>query len=152
MSNGHRQAQALFEALGRRFGYRAEKTFSRRYPTDGVWFADPPSSRFAAFPVAAIEVVVSESTKTIRGSVATLELVSPALGVVLIHEEELGRRLALRDATSAANLAHISRIQERVLQHSETSRQRIEVWSFAQLLRRYRLATGNRNDGLTAVA
>src|SRR5262245_12601619 len=93
MRNSHRQAQEMFLELGRLQGFAVRRQFSIAYPTDGVWLTKAGHGEEAGLPIAAIEVVVSESPKTILGSIATLENVSPAIAIVLVHEDEISRRL-----------------------------------------------------------
>ena len=80
-------------------------------------------------PVVALEVVVSESAKTMKGSMDTLAEVSPALGLLVIHELEIRRGM----------IRQMEQAQDRITRHQ----QRIVVWSFAQLQRRFELTTGD---------
>jgi hypothetical protein len=80
-----------------------------------------------------------------RGSLVTLECVSPALGILLVHEEEMRRRMVRRGTHPDIAVARIAAIREHVLELATGSRQRIEVWSFARLARRYQAATGARS-------
>jgi len=104
-------------------------------------------------PVVALEVVVSESPKTIKGSIGTLEAVSPSLGVLLLHEGEMRRTRILRGLETQPIERHLGELHEAVAGWLLRSHQRIEVWSFAQLQRRYELVTGCRhvNPALTAL-
>jgi hypothetical protein len=145
MTSGHREGQALFEALGRRYGYEVRRSYSRNLPTDGVWYTSSQFGALPPVPVAAIEVIVSESRKSVRGSVVTLEIVSPALGVLLIHEEEMRRRLIRRGATSEDVISRVAATRAHACEFAANARQRIEVWSFADLVRLYREATGERS-------
>lgn len=145
MTSGHKEGQALFEALGRRYGYEVRRSYSRTLPTDGVWYTSRQFGALPPVPVVAIEVVVSESRKNIRGSVVTLELVSPALGILLIHEEEIRRRLVRAGATSESVTAHVAAARAHAHEFAVNARQRVEIWSFADLVRLYRNATGDRS-------
>jgi len=89
MRSGHHEAQVLFERLGQQLGYRARRSWTRQYPTDGVWLLDASHVGFDELPVAALEVVVSETGKALRGSISTLEMVSPALGILLVQDQEI---------------------------------------------------------------
>lgn len=145
MTSGHKEGQALFEALGRRYGYEVRRSYSKCLPTDGVWYTDRQFGALPPVPVVAIEVVVSESRKSIRGSVVTLELVSPALGILLIHEEEMRRRLVRGGATQETVTARVAAARTHAREFAVNARQRIEIWSFADLVRLYRNATGDRS-------
>jgi hypothetical protein len=143
MTQGHKEGQALFEALGRQLGFDVARSFTRTLPTDGVWYAEKAAGRFGQVPLVAIEVLVSESRKTIRGSLMTLELVSPALGILLVHEEEIRRRLIRAGFNSDEADARVLRSRDHAEHLASASRQRVEAWSFADLVRHYRRATGS---------
>ena len=85
---------------------------------------------------------MSEGKKAMRGSIATLEAVSPAWGIVILNEEEIRRGL-IRNQYDLDVIDRI--IQQKVQQLNEfisTSKQRIDVWRFGQLRRRHQLAAG----------
>jgi hypothetical protein len=67
MREGHRQAQGLFLELGRRRGFSVRRQFTKLYPTDGVWLTRLQPDDEAEVPIAAIEVICSESPKTVLG-------------------------------------------------------------------------------------
>src|SRR2546422_25023 len=142
MRSGHREAQSLFLALGRKLGYPVRLQWSRHLPTDGVWLAGGRHPRVAGLPLVALEVVVTEGPKSVRGSIATLAAVSPSLGVLLVNEEEI-RRVLIRDGVAVEavdrSLGHQLRHLDDLLR---TTNQRFEIWSFAHLRRKYELATG----------
>ena len=101
--------------------------------------ASPPASqgpRFATVPIAAVEVIVSESRKTLRGSIVTLECVSPALAVVVIHEQEIRSPAIRHGMTPAVAARQVELLTEQAKSLAAQSRQRIEVWSFDRLARR----------------
>jgi hypothetical protein len=132
----------MFLGLGRALGYDPRLSFSRALPTDGAWLSPALGVDAPAVPVVAIEVVVSESRKTIRGSLLTLEMVSPSLGVILVHEEELRRRHVRAGRSSDEAQRRISSLRQHAAELAAGSRQRIEVWTFAALQRRFEQATG----------
>lgn len=150
MTQGHRGAQRLFDDMGRAFGYRVERTFSKALPTDGVWFARRTPRPEDRIPVMAIEVVVSESRKVLRGSVLTLESVSPAVGVLLIHEGEIRRRMIRGGASSTGVEARVAALHELANALVKNSRQRFEIWSHVSLERRYRDVIGRQHQVLAA--
>jgi hypothetical protein len=138
MRVSHRQAQDLFLALGNHRGFSVRRQYSKSYPTDGVWLTSLGREEGVEVPVAAIEVVCSESPKTILGSVATLITVSPSTGIVLLHEEEISRRM-VRDGASRRDVVdYLARSAQRIDAEIATTKQRIERWSFACLAWRCR--------------
>lgn len=81
---------------------------------------------------------MSESPKTLRGSIVTLECISPSLAVVLVHEEEIRRQALRRALPVSAALRKTQLLSEEAADLAARSRQHIEVWTFAQLQRRVR--------------
>lgn len=142
MTTGHRQAQLLWDQLGRNLGYEPARSAGAPQPADGVWFPASAAPRFAHRAFAAIEVVVSESPKTLRGSIVTLECISPSLAVVLIHEEEIRRHAVRRGLAVEVALNKTRLLSEEAHAIASRSRQHIEIWSFAQLQRRVRQTSG----------
>src|SRR5438034_223345 len=90
---GHGEAQQMFLEMGRTLEFEVRSTFSRELPTDGCWFVSTSMGGLERLPVAALEVAVSEYGKTIAGSIATLEAVSPALGILVVQTDEIARGL-----------------------------------------------------------
>ena len=133
MRPGHREAQNLFLSTGRRLGFHPKLTWTREYPTDGVWLTPERGPAVPHLPVVALEVVVSESPKSVRGSIATLEAVSPALGVLLIQEEEIRRGLIRRGFNCEEAAERLRRVKEGADAFIRTSRQRLERWSYRRL-------------------
>lgn len=140
MRSGHNEAQILFQRLGDRLGYRCRRTWTREHPTDGVWLLDAPHLGHENLPILALEVAVTEGAKALRGSIATLEAVSPALGVLLIQEQEIRRGLIRAGKSPQAATAHANRMLRTAATDISRSRQRIELWTFEQLQRRARVA------------
>src|SRR6266508_597833 len=93
MRSGHNEAQAMFQQLERRLGYRCRRTWTQAHPTDGVWLLYTFHLGHDVLPVAALEVAVTETGKPLRGSTATLDIVSPALGILRIQDQEIRRGL-----------------------------------------------------------
>lgn len=145
MRPGHADAQFMFEALGDALGFKVRRTWSRELPTDGVWLLPTDGFLPAEAPAVAMEVAVTEGPKAIKGSLDTLAEVSPAMGIVLINDLEI-RRSALRDGISA-NVVEQRIASKFALATDRAARmqQRIEVWNYGQLRRKYCLATGNTN-------
>jgi len=138
MRPGHRAAQRLFEALGRSQGFEPARTYSPKLPTDGVWFHK--GGVIDALPVVAIEVVVSESPKLMKGSVRTLELVSPALGVLLLENEEIWRGRVRKGDSDEKATAYVARVHAELLDLAARSGRRIEVWTISHLRKLHRWA------------
>jgi hypothetical protein len=132
----------MFRELGTALGYAVRASYSQAYPTDGVWLARPPLRGVDALPLVAIEIAVSESRKTLRGSLFTLEMVSPALAIILVHEDELRRRHIRLGGSADEAQRRVAAVQELATTLAATSRQRTVVWSVAALRRRFQDATG----------
>jgi hypothetical protein len=143
MLHGHCEAQQLFHAVGKRLGYDSRRTFTREFPTDGCWLIRSPTVIDGGLPFTALEVVVSESAKTVRGSVVTLEAVSPSLAILLIQEEEIRRRVIRTGGSSAEADALVTRLREKALELSDRSRQRFQVWSMARMRFAYSTVIGS---------
>jgi hypothetical protein len=143
----------MFERLGQALGYTTRRTWTRELPTDGVWLLPESGLYFAEMPAVAIEVAVSEGPKAVKGSIDTLAELSPALGVLLINELEI-RRGELRKGVPAEDIER--RLEHRTAAARDRSarhQQRIEIWSYADLRRRYQLATGAQEpETLTRLA
>lgn len=113
-------------------GYETRLTFTREWPTDGVWLQGGEFGPLRGQPIVAVEVVVSESKKVRSGSVATLEYVSPLLGVILVQDEEIRRRLSRTKSPERVE-AELRRLVETMQAATAGSRQRIEVWTMSML-------------------
>ncbi len=133
MRHGHREAQDRFLELGTALGFDAARTYTRAHPTDGVWVFGRETGMLKGLPAAAVEVIVSESSKAIGGSVHRLEIVSPVLGILVVHEEEIRRRLTRAGASDAHIAAAIARDALTIDEHIHHSKQRLQRWTFAQL-------------------
>jgi hypothetical protein len=150
MKAGHVDSQYMFLEIGKALGYATRLTWSQALPTDGVWLLPGDSYLLPEVPAVALEVAVSEGPKAIKGSIDTLAEVSPALGVLVINEAEI-RRGALREGISVEIIerrieGRFAAAYDRVGRHQ----QRIEVWTFEQLSRRYQLATGQSDPPMLA--
>ena len=92
MTKGHKDAQELFARLGQSKGFEVRRTHSQTLHSDGIWLVRDPIFPLRQIPLAAIEVIVSESTKSMRGSIGVLEEISPAVAIILLQEEEIRKR------------------------------------------------------------
>jgi hypothetical protein len=142
MKSGHADAQYMFSKLGESLGYKTRRIWSRSLPTDGIWLLPTDGYLLPEAPAVALEVAVSEGPKAIKGSIDTLAEVSPALGVLLINDMEIrrgGLRKGLEPIVIESQIeAKFTAARERLVRHQ----QRIELWSYEQMLRRYQIATG----------
>ena len=135
MTPDHAEATDNFLALGRSLGDDVSRTYSGDHPTDGVWFARGLDfSGLPRIPIAAIEVAVSERGKTLNGSVKTLELVSPAVAIVVIGEDQI-LRSAWRSGDANEGQSELSAVRNRLNFLINKSAQRFEVWTTSQLRR-----------------
>ncbi len=132
MRQGHREAQEMFIDIGLAMGHQVRRTFSSSQPGDGVWIDERPGL-LQGLPLTAIEVLVSESPKAICGSIHRLESISPVLGIILVHEDEIRRRLTRLGFNSSRIASAVARDIALVDSCLATSKQRIQRWSFAQL-------------------
>lgn len=150
MRTGHQKAQAMFQALGAALGYVTARTWSRALPTDGVWLSQTDNGGLGILPIAALEVVVSEGVKQMRGSIATLMEVSPAVGVIVLQDHEI-RRGCIRDGMSADAVQRLIAHRTCWLANEVRAKsQRIVVWAFDELAARCRFATARRTQLLKA--
>lgn len=145
MRTGHREAQEKFLSTGRLLGHEVRRSFDRRWPTDGVWMTRASDGIAGGLPLVAIEVLVSEGPKTLRGSLGVLEAVSPALGVLLVQEDDIARRLRVRGASEAQIAAHLRRMHDHINEYRASVRQRTAVWTYQQLLRQHELIVASRS-------
>jgi len=134
----------MFEQLGKAKGYRTRRSWTRSHPTDGVWLnSGHDTLGLGDLPVAAIEVLVTEGAKSSRGSLATLTAVSPSVGILLVHEEEIRRGMLRKSINPAAINAVIEARHADLLDAANRTPQRIVIWTFSQLRRHFELATAN---------
>src|SRR5262249_919050 len=131
--------QMRFEELGQALGYRTLRTFNKSLPTDGVWLTQSDNAGIGILPVVALEVIVTEGVKQMRGSIATLAEVSAALGVLLFQDDEVGRGLIRRGHSAAEAELLIARRLTWLRDEAHRKSQRIAVWTFGELVNRHRL-------------
>tara|TARA_Y100000590_G_scaffold207813_1_gene235382 strand:- start:3822 stop:4256 length:435 start_codon:yes stop_codon:yes gene_type:complete len=141
MRYGHKEAQNMFLALGEMNGYQTRRTYTPKFPTDGIWLKH--DRLFGDIPFAAIEVIVSESPKTIRGSIATLEFVSPAIAIILIQDQEITRGLRKRGVADNQIIKRLDGIYTHISEGIKQSRQIFKVWGYENLECNFKLANGS---------
>ena len=142
MRIGHNEAQVLFRRMGEHLGYKARRSWTREHPTDGVWVLASAHFGYDEVPIAALEVVVTESGKSLRGSIATLEAVSPAVAVLLVQDREIRRGLIRAGASQEQVTRYLGHLMRSAVSDASRSRQRIAVWTFDQMECRARVVLG----------
>jgi hypothetical protein len=141
MHLGHISAQSMLRDIIEGRGLRFAKTFSPTLPTDGVGFAPIGLGPFADVPMVAAEVVASESPKGWRGSLHTLERVSPALAVLVFQDEEYRRRLGRRGWDVDVIERSIANTLATMNEEVAASRQRVIILTMDQLRYQHRVHT-----------
>lgn len=145
MRPGHKEAQDLFAAVGARIGFDVRRNYSTAMPTDGVWLLRSTMQRLHGSPIVAMEVPITESMKSLRGSVSTLEAVSPSLAVLLVQDEEIRRRLIARGASEEIADREVDSLAMKINALIAASRQRFEIWSVGDLRLHFRKLTGKES-------
>lgn len=148
MRTGHKDAQFLFEQLGRAAGYAYRRSWTRALPTDGVWLLDESLTLGSELPIAALEVAVSEGPKALKGSLDILAEVSPSIGILCINEVEIRRGLIRKGVPQNHIVDRIAGLMMIAHERVARSQQRLAVWSYAQLEQRYRFNTGDSQPAL----
>lgn len=137
-STVHREVQRKLLAIGEALGYRCRPSFKKHAMSDAVWL-DGRSRRYTGemLPVVAFEILSFETKKEIMDCIMTLQAISPALGVLVVIEEEYAQRaegLVTYDAKSYP--AHIRAMAEELSQGIALV-SRIEVWDQRKVDRLY---------------
>ena len=136
MEQGHKQAQKLFLQLGVQQGFDVAKQWSKTLPTDGVWLARETNLWKGQLPYAAIEVLGSEKGKVVMGSIATLERVSPCVGILLLQDLQIERRCYRAGMSESETDEKVKREFDRVKSLTVGSTQRLVVWKTSALVHR----------------
>ena len=98
--------------IGEVLGYETRRSYKKSAMGDAIWL-DRRSTRFAedALPVVAFKILTFETRKEIREAIATLQAISPALGVLVVLEDAYARRGAsLKKYTAESYPEHIRKI------------------------------------------
>jgi len=140
----HKKAQTMFKDLGEDQGFCYTPTYTQQLPTDGVWWADSPLMGEEQVPIAAIEVANSEDAKRIKGSLFILAEVSPAFGIMMIHDDDIRRRLTRMGKTQNAIDRLIKQNIVNIKSYASRFQQRIVVWTYDQLKYRHSLVKKQR--------
>jgi hypothetical protein len=123
--------QAKLIEVGDALGYETRRSYKKSAAGDAVWL-DRRGVRMGgdeALPVVAFKLLTFETAKEIREAIATLQAISPALGVLVVIEEayaERGRLLKRFDADTYPG--HIKQIALGLADGIGLSF-RVEVWS-----------------------
>lgn len=139
MSPKHQEYQSKLVQIGEALGYQSRRSFRKYAMGDAVWL-ERTSAKYARaiLPIAAFKVLCFETGSEIREALMTLLAISPALGVLVVIEEEYARRAKeLKNFDAQSYPLHIRRLAERIKRGVELTF-RVEVWGQADVDRLYR--------------
>ena len=139
MSLKHQEYQTKLIEIGEALGYDSRRSFRKNAMGDAVWL-EQMSAKYArtTLPIAAFKILCFETGKEIREGLMTLQVISPALGVLVVIEEEYARRAQeLKKYDAETYPQHIRRLAERIKRGVELTF-RVEVWGQAEVDRLYR--------------
>ena len=85
--------QAELIEIGDALGYESRRSYKKSAAGDTVWL-DRRGSRIGmeSLPVVAFKLLTFETAKEIREAIATLQAISPSLGVLVVIEEAYAER------------------------------------------------------------
>lgn len=131
--------QAKLIEIGDALGYETRRTYKKSAAGDAVWL-DRRGGRIGidSLPVVAFKLLTFETAKEIRESIATLQAISPALGVLVVINEayaERGRLLKRFDAETYPG--HIRQIAKGLAAGIGLTF-RVDVWSDDSVQELYR--------------
>ena len=131
--------QAKLIEIGDALGYESRRSYKKSAAGDAVWL-DRRGDRIGteSLPVVAFKLLTFETAKEIREAIATLQAISPALGVLVVIEEayaERGRLLKRFDAESYPD--HIRQIAEGLAAGIGLTF-RVSVWTDQEVRELYR--------------
>ncbi|MFH1006199.1 MAG: hypothetical protein V1800_01690 [Candidatus Latescibacterota bacterium] len=134
----HREIQRKLLAIGEALGYRSRRSFKKHAMGDAVWL-DGRSKRYAQemVPVAAFEILSFETKKEMVDCIMTLQSISPALGVLVVLEEEYARLAEGLITYDAKSYPAYIRAMAEELSRGIALISRIEVWDQAKVERLY---------------
>ena len=131
--------QAKILEVGRALGYECRKSFKKSAMGDAVWL-DRASRRYASslLPTVAFKLLTFETAKEIQEAIMTLQIISPALGVLAILEDAYAIRAdRLKRYTAETYPEHIRRVAEKTAGAIKLTF-RTEVWGQKDIDRLYR--------------
>jgi hypothetical protein len=122
--------QAKLIEIGDVLGYETRRTYKKSAAGDAVWL-DRRGGRIGkdSLPVVAFKLLTFETAKEIREAIATLQAISPALGVLVVINEayaERGRLLKRFDSDTYPD--HIRQIAKGLAEGIGLTF-RVDVWS-----------------------
>ena len=131
--------QAKLIEIGNALGYESRRSYKKSAAGDAVWL-DRRGDRIGteSLPVVAFKLLTFEMAKEIREAIATLQAISPALGVLVVIEEayaERGRLLKRFDAETYPD--HIRQIAEGLAAGIGLTF-RVSVWADCEVRELYR--------------
>lgn len=131
--------QAKLIEIGDALGYETRRSYRKSAAGDTVWL-DRRGGRIGteSLPVVAFKLLTFETAKEIREAIATLQAISPALGVLVVIDEayaERGRLLKRFDAETYPD--HIRQIAQGLADGIGLTF-RVVVWSEADVQDLYR--------------
>ena len=129
MSPKHLEYQEKLLEIGEAMGYDCRPSFRKSAMGDAVWL-ESASGKYARelLPIVAFKVLCFETGKEIREALMTLQAISPALGVLVVVEEEYARRAKeLKRYDAQTYPKHIRRLAEKLKSGMELIF-RVEVW------------------------
>jgi hypothetical protein len=126
----HSEYQNKLLEIGKKLGYEVKKLFSRDAQGDVTWFVkmDKKIASKGILPLVSFEILSSELLKGMRGSIATLQRISPALGVLVVLEDEYARKA--KDFKTYNETTYPKYIKEKAEEYARGVEFtcRIEVW------------------------
>ena len=138
-SEKHEEIREKLLQIGEALGYESRSSFRKDAMGDAIWL-DRKGKRFAgrSLPTVAFEVLTFETAREIRDCIMTLQIIGPALGILVIVEEEYARRaqeLVNYDAETYPE--HIKEVAEELCSGAKLF-SRIEVWDQEKVEQLYR--------------
>ncbi len=136
--NRHEEYRRKILEIGEALGYKVRRSFSKHSRGDAVWI-DPRSMRLfkKGLPAIAFEILTFELYREIKDCIMNLQSISPALGVLVVIEDEYAERskkLVMYDRESYPE--HIKKIARKLSEGVSLS-SRIEVWDQESIDRLY---------------
>jgi len=93
-SKKHKEYIQKLMQIGNKLGYITSPRFSKDPQGDVIWFSIVNEKVYSGkkLPIIAFEVLCSETPKSIKGSIATLQHISPSLGILVVIDEEYAKK------------------------------------------------------------
>lgn len=140
-SSKHKEYVDKLLKLGKKLGYDVKPSYSKDPQGDAVWFqkVNDKIHTKGLLPVVAFEVLCSETPKSIKGSIATLQHISPALGVLAIIDSEYAKKA--KHYPSYTEVTYPEYIKKKAKEYAEgvSLTSRIEIWDQKKIDKLYDL-------------